>query len=112
VTTQDVVVGHEPTHDNPLINDHPTGLVAAGKADPTSQHDRRQRRFQRSCNDCRRKFNVLGTLIAGKQGIGKVIARAIRQLLPPTILRVKGSPYDMDSSGEGGLDGLLLQEMI
>jgi Mg-chelatase subunit ChlI len=57
-------------------------------------------------------FNVLGTLIAGKQGIGKVIARAIRQLLPPTILRVKGSPYDMDSSGEGGLDGLLLQEMI
>jgi len=56
--------------------------------------------------------NVSGILIGGKHGTGKsVMARAIHQLLPKSIERVKGSRYNIDPSGEGGIDSFLLEEL-
>jgi Mg-chelatase subunit ChlI len=55
---------------------------------------------------------VSGILIGGRHGTGKsVMARAIHQLLPKEIKRVKGSSYNIDPSGIGGLDSLLLQDL-
>lgn len=55
---------------------------------------------------------VSGILIGGRHGTGKsVMARAIHQLLPKQIKRVKGSSYNIDPSGVGGLDSLLLQDL-
>ncbi len=56
---------------------------------------------------------INGVLIAGGHGTGKsVIARAIHRLLPGTIDRVKESAYNIDPTGEGGVDSLLLQDLI
>lgn len=55
---------------------------------------------------------VSGILIGGRHGTGKsVMARAIHQLLPKEIIRVKGSSYNIDPSGVGGLDSLLLHDL-
>ena len=54
-----------------------------------------------------------GILIGGRHGTGKsVMARAIHQLLPKTIERVKGSLYNVDPSGQYGIDTFLLQDLI
>lgn len=55
---------------------------------------------------------VSGILIGGRHGTGKsAIARAIHQLLPKTIERVKGSSYNIDPSGNYGVDTFLLKEV-
>ena len=53
-----------------------------------------------------------GVLISGKHGTGKsVMARAMQNLLPPTIEVVKGSSYNIDPEGKEGVDSLLREEM-
>ena len=53
-----------------------------------------------------------GVLISGKHGTGKsVMARAMHNLLPPTIEVVKGSLYNIDPEGKEGLDSILQAEM-
>ena len=56
---------------------------------------------------------VCGILIGGRHGTGKsVIARAIHQLLPETIRRVKGSVYNVEPEGKDGIDSFLLEELV
>lgn len=59
--------------------------------------------------------NINGLVIWGRRGTGKsVLARSILSLLPPTISIVKGSAYniDPDTDNAGGIDTLLLTEMV
>lgn len=56
---------------------------------------------------------ITGVLLSGRHGTGKsVLARAARKLLPDTIRRVKGSVYNIDPSGEDGMDSILRQELL
>lgn len=57
--------------------------------------------------------NVRGILIGGRHGTGKsIMARAIHQLLPDTIDRVKGSSYNIEPTGKYGIDSILLNDMM
>eukprot|EP00557_Chaetoceros_sp_GSL56_P009499 CAMPEP_0176492392 /NCGR_PEP_ID=MMETSP0200_2-20121128/8968_1 /TAXON_ID=947934 /ORGANISM="Chaetoceros sp., Strain GSL56" /LENGTH=859 /DNA_ID=CAMNT_0017889939 /DNA_START=2707 /DNA_END=5286 /DNA_ORIENTATION=+ len=55
---------------------------------------------------------VSGMLIGGRHGTGKsVMARAIHQLLPKEIQRIKGSSYNVSPNGDGGVDSILFQDL-
>ncbi len=56
---------------------------------------------------------VAGILIGGRHGTGKsVMARAIRQLMPKRIERIKGSIYNIHPEGQYGIDSFLLYDLI
>lgn len=56
---------------------------------------------------------ITGVLLSGRHGTGKsVLARAARKLLPDTICRVKGSVYNVDPTGEDGMDSILYQQLL
>ncbi|KAL9179273.1 hypothetical protein ACHAXT_008563 [Thalassiosira profunda] len=54
----------------------------------------------------------IGVIISGGRGTGKsVIARSMKNVVPSHILRVRGSEYNIDPSGQGGIDSLLLEQL-
>lgn len=56
--------------------------------------------------------NMGGVVISGRRGTAKsVLARAMQRLVPSTIERIKGSPYNVDPSGQDGIDSTLQAEL-
>ena len=54
-----------------------------------------------------------GVVISGRRGTGKsVLARAMHRLLPSHMERIKGSPYNIDASGQDGIDSILQKELL
>jgi len=124
VTRYEDIGNQEAVNTNALICGPPNSFTAAKEAEVVSQiSDQAERKFpfnlivghddlKEAAMIAAANPNVSGILIGGRHGTGKsVMARAIHQLLPKTIDRVKGSLYNIDPSGKGGLDSLLLQEM-
>ena len=53
-----------------------------------------------------------GVIISGRRGTAKsVLARAMQRLLPPTMERIQGSPYNVDPFGTDGIDSILEMEL-
>jgi magnesium chelatase subunit D len=54
-----------------------------------------------------------GIILSGRRGSGKsVVARAVRRLLLPSIVRIRNSPYNIDPTGNEGIDSILRKELI
>ena len=54
----------------------------------------------------------IGVLIEGGRGTGKsVMARAMKNIVPSHISRIKGSAYNIHPEGNGGVDSFLLQQL-
>jgi len=54
----------------------------------------------------------IAVLIEGGRGTGKsVMARAMRNIVPSHISRIKGSAYNIHPKGEEGVDSFLLQQL-
>jgi magnesium chelatase subunit D len=54
-----------------------------------------------------------GIILSGRRGSGKsVVARAVRRLLLPSIQRIRNSLYNIDPTGNEGIDSILQKELI
>lgn len=125
VTKRPEVIGkQESTYIKPVVYDPPASPKAVKGAEVVSQASiQAERKFPVNMivghDDLKEAAviaatnpNVSGILIGGKHGTGKsVMARAIHQLLPKSIERVKGSRYNIDPFGIGGIDSFLLEEL-